>query len=93
MNWLTLTKDPATVPGSLRALAARLATFALLERMEIRLTPDQRTTRAADTTRLVRIREERQRFERADHPVSAPTGTETVTHGNAGNSRAELRGI
>lgn len=88
-----LDTDPATVPGSLRALAARLATFALLERLEVSLTPNQQNTRAADLTRLTRIREERQRFEPADHPGPAPAGVETVAHGNTGNSRAELRGI
>ncbi len=91
--------NPAAVPGSLRALTARTAVFALLERMEIELTTDQRTTRAADTARLGRIRDGRQRFEPADHPdgsgeTPATAGiVETVAEGNRGHGRDALRGI
>ena len=88
-----LDTDPTTVPGSLRALTARAAAFALLERMEIDLTADQRATRAADTARLVRIGEERQRVEPADHPSTVDGAVETVVRGNTGHSREDLRGI
>ena len=66
-----LDTDPGTVPRSLRALTARQAAFALLERQGTALTPDQRTTRAADAAWMARIREERQRLPRQTHPVPA----------------------
>lgn len=89
-----LDTDPATVPGSLRGLAARTAVFALLERAELALTADQRTTRAADAETLRRIGEERLGVEPADHPASGGMGiVETVAPGNCGQGREELRGI
>ena len=95
----TLDADPATVPRSLRALTARRAVYALLERAEIALTDDQRATRLADAAQLARIGEEGPRVEPADQPD--PTGAtptnrgsvETVVRGNAGHGREELRGI
>ena len=91
--------DPGAVPLSLRALTARCAVFALLERQGIALTVDQRTTRLADAARIVRIGEEKQRLEPADQPDGSgqtpTTGAmaETVARGNAGHGREELRGI
>lgn len=89
----TLDADPATVPGSLRALTARLAAFALLERIQVELTTDQRTTRAADAVSLERIRAERRRVEAADQPLPTGGGVETLAEGNAGHDRNTLRGI
>ena len=94
-----LDADPTTVPRSLRALTARRAVFALLERAQTALTVDQQNTRLADEALLTRIREERQRVEPADQPDptgATPTvggGTETIVPGNCGNGRGELRGI
>ena len=93
-----LDQDPATVPRSLRPLAARVAAFALMERVQIELNADQRATRAADLARLTRIGDQKQRFERADHPAGSAemqtgAGGETVVEGNAGNGREELRGL
>ena len=93
-----LDADVTTVPRSLRALTARSAVFALMERVQMDLSVDQRATRQADLWRLQRIGEQQQRFEQAD----APAGTgemqpgpsvETVAPGNRGHSREELRGI
>ena len=94
-----LDADPGTVPRSLRALTARFAVFALLERAEIALNADQKVTRLADAALLARIGADRQRVEPADQPDATggtPTsvgGTETVAPGHFGNGRRELRGI
>ena len=95
-----LDAEPGAVPGSLRGLTARGAVFALRERMELALTADQRTTRAADAALLRRIGEERLRVEPADHPLPVSVTSaesvgvvETVAPGNAGHGREELRGI
>ena len=94
-----LDTDPNTVPRSLRALTARSAVFALLERMGMALSIDQRATRLADEERLTRLSAEQQRVEPADQPdLSGHTPTnradvETVAPGNTGHGREELRGI
>ena len=94
-----LNADPATVPRSLRALTARRAVFALLERAEIALTTDQRNTQLVDAALLARLRADRQRVEPADQPDptgQTPTdsgGVETLARGNTGNGREDLRGI
>ena len=94
-----LDTEATTVPRSLQALTARNAAFALLERIEVPLTADQRNTRAADVALLTRVRDEQLRVEPADHPDGSgesPTNTvsvETVVRGNAGHGREELRGI
>ena len=93
-----LDADVTTVPRSLRALTARAAVFALMERVQMDLSVDQRATRQADLLRLQRIGEQGQRFEQADTPAGAAemqpaAGVETVAPGNRGHSREELRGI
>ena len=94
----TLDQDAATIPRSLRPLAARTAVFALMERVQLDLNLDQRATRQADLTRLGLITSQKQRFEQADHPdgsAEMQTGAtaDTVAEGNTGNSREELRGL
>ena len=93
-----LDADASKVPRSLRSLTARAAVFALMERVQMELSVDQRATRQADGLRLQRIGEQRQRFERADVPAGSGEmqpgpGGETVVPGNRGHSREELRGI
>ncbi len=93
-----LDEDPATIPRSLRSLAARTAVFALMERVQLDLNIDQRATRQADLARLQRIGEQQQRFEQADAPAGAAEmqpgpGGDTVAPGNRGHSREELRGL
>ena len=90
--------DVSKVPRSLRSLAARSAVFALMERVQMDLSVDQRATRQADLRRLQRIGEQQQRFEQADVPAGAAEmqpgpGGETIAPGNRGHSREELRGI
>ncbi len=91
-----LDADPATVPRSLRSLAARTAAFALLERVQIELNADQRATRQADAARLARVASQRERFESADVPAGSAemqvgADIDTITDGNRGNGREELR--
>ncbi len=93
-----LDADVTKVPRSLRALTARTAVFALMERVQMELNVDQRGTRQADLLRLQRIGEQLQRFEQADAPAGAGEmqpgpSVETVAAGNRGHSREELRGI
>ena len=93
-----LDADVTTVPRSLRSLTARTAAFALMERVQMDLSVDQRTTRQADLARLQQIGAQKVRFEQADVPAGAGemqpgAGVETVAPGNRGHSREELRGI
>ena len=91
--------NAAAVPGSLRALTARLAVCALLERAGTALNADQRTTHLADAAWLASLRDERQRVEPADQPdltgatPTATGSTETIAPGNFGNGRGELRNL
>ena len=93
-----LNADVTTVPGSLRSLTARTAAFALMDRVQMALSADQRTTRQADLARLQQIGAQKQRFEQADVPAGSGEmqpgpGLETIAPGNRGHSREELRGI
>lgn len=93
-----LDQDATKVPNSLRSLACRIAAFALMERLQLELTPDQRMTRESDQARLDRITDQKLRFENADAPAGSgemQTGAniETVQRGNHGNDRETLRGL
>ncbi len=93
-----LDRDTTKVPNSLRALTSRMAAFALMERVQIDLSADQRTTRVGDQSRLNRITDNKLRFEQADNPAGSAemqpgSGIETVQHGNHGNDREALRGL
>ena len=93
-----LDADVTTVPRSLRALTARTAAFALMERVQMDLSVDQRATRQSDLARLQQIGAQKQRFEQADVPAGAGEmqpgpSVETVAPGNRGHGREELRGI
>lgn len=64
-----LDADPTKVPNSLKGLAIRIALFALMERINYPLGEDQRATRANDNSYLLRINDDRLRFELADTPA------------------------
>ena len=50
-----LDSNPAKVPGSLKGVAVRLALYALMERLRVPLSDDQRETRKIDNSDLLRI--------------------------------------
>lgn len=60
--------DPTKVPDSLKDITKRLALFALMERIQLPLSVDQRDTRNNDISDLKRITDNRQRVEKADNP-------------------------
>ena len=70
-----LDADPAKVPNSLKAVARRIAVFALMERLRVPLSDDQKTSRESDNSDLLRISDKR-------IPVEAPD----VSAGNAEQS-------
>lgn len=72
-----LDADPATVPASLRDLTARYAIFALMDRLQLALSQDQRDTRKADRGELNRISDEKIKVERPDHAEGESTIVET----------------
>jgi hypothetical protein len=61
--------DPSTVPNSLKGLTIRIALFALLERINYPLSEDQRDTRRNDNSYLLRINDDKLRFETPDVPA------------------------
>lgn len=64
-----LDADGTKVPGSLKGVTVRLALFALMERIRMPLTEDQRETRKADNSDLLRIADRKVLVEAADTPL------------------------
>lgn len=64
--------DTTTVPNSVKALTIRLALFSLMERINYPLSEDQRDTRRIDNSYLLRINDDKLRFELPD--TSAGSG-------------------
>ena len=62
-----LDADTTTVPNSLKGLTIRIALFALMERIAYPLSDDQRETRRNDNSYLLRISNDRLRFEIPDN--------------------------
>jgi len=94
----TLDVDPTKIPKSLSGLAKRMIVFALMERVLFELNTDQRDTRKNDNSYLLRINDDRLRFELPDNPAGSaemqPGATfEVVTSQRRQNTREELRGI
>jgi hypothetical protein len=76
--------DATTVPNSLKGLTIRLALFALMERINFPLSEDQRETRRNDNSYLIRISNDKLRFENPDTPagdaeMQQGAGIDTVT--------------
>lgn len=61
-----LDADPAKVPNSLKALTARMAVYALMERLFFPLSDDQREQRKADNSDLLRLSDKRIPVEKPD---------------------------
>jgi len=82
-----LDSDTTTVPNSVKALAVRLALFALMERINYPLSEDQRDTRRNDNNSLLRISADKLRFELPDNAagdaeMQIGTGIDTITRTN-----------
>jgi len=58
--------DATTVPNSLKGLAIRIALFSLMERINYPLSVDQRDSRKNDNSYLIRISDDKLRFELPD---------------------------
>lgn len=63
-----LDTDPAKIPRSLKAVAVRLVLFALMERIGLAASEDQRKTRDLDNSDLLRIADRKVRVEPPDSP-------------------------
>ena len=79
-----LDADATTVPNSLKGLTIRIGLFALMERIQFPLNEDQRETRRNDNTYLLRINDDKLRFElpdtaAGDAEMQTGTGIDTVT--------------
>lgn len=61
-----LDADTAKVPMSLKAVAVRMALFSLMERLRIPLSEDQKKSREADNSDLLRISDKRIPVEKPD---------------------------
>lgn len=61
--------DGTKVPGSLKGVTVRLALFALMERIRLPLTEDQRETRKSDYSDLLRIADRKVLVEAPDTPT------------------------
>lgn len=64
-----LDSDVTKVPGSLKGVTMRLAVFALMERLRFPLSDDQRDTRKADHSDLLRIADRKVLVESPDDPM------------------------
>ena len=64
----TLDTAATKVPRSLKAVTVRLVLFALMERIGLPLSEDQRKTRENDNSDLLRIADRKVRIEPADNP-------------------------
>ena len=62
-----LDADATKVPNSVKGLAIRIALFALMERINYPLGEDQRDTRRNDNSYLLRINDDRLKFELPDN--------------------------
>ncbi len=94
-----LDADPTTVPDSLKLVAIRLSLFALMERIGLPLSEDQRQTRRDDISDLNRITDNRTKVELPDNPDSSAemqaTGhaIEALNVHNRQTRRKDLNGL
>ena len=61
-----LDRDTTKIPRSLKGLALRMVMYALREFIEFALTDDQRDTKRDDNSYLIRISDDKIRFEEPD---------------------------
>ncbi len=82
-----LDADTTKVPNSVKGLAIRIALFSLMERINYPLNSDQRETRRNDNSALLRINDDRLKFELPDNAAGSAemqrgTDIDTVTRTN-----------
>jgi hypothetical protein len=82
-----LDADTTKVPNSVKGLTIRIALFALMERINYPLSGDQRDTRRNDNSSLLRINDDRLKFELPDNAagnaeMQRGTDIDTVTRTN-----------
>lgn len=80
-----LDADTAKVPGSLKGLTARMAIFALMERLRLPLSADQRDTRKADQSDLLRIADRKVLLEAPDDPMETSPVPQNIGTWNSEN--------
>ncbi len=80
-----LDTDVTKVPRSLKALTVRMALYALMERIGLPLSEDQRATRKEDLSDLLRIADRKVLVEAPDDPA-----TQTVANLGSWNSENKL---
>lgn len=66
-----LDRDTTKIPKSLKGLTVRMVIYALKEFIEYELTPDQRDTKRDDNSYLIRISDDKIRFEEPDEPAGS----------------------
>ena len=66
-----LDRDTTKIPKSLKGLALRMVVYALREFIEFDLTEDQRATKKDDSSYLIRISDDKIRFEEPDEPAGS----------------------
>lgn len=80
-----LDTNPAKVPESLKGLTVRLALFALMERLWIPLSDDQRDTRKNDNSDLLRIADRKVLLEAPDDPMTTSPVPQNIGTWNSEN--------
>ena len=61
--------DPAKIPASLRGITIRIAVFALMERIRLPLSDDQKKSREFDNSDLLRVADRKTPVEEPDVPA------------------------
>jgi hypothetical protein len=77
--------DTAKIPGSLKGLTVRMALFALMERLRIPLSDDQRDTRKNDNSDLLRIADRKVLLEAPDDPMETSPVPQNIGTWNSEN--------
>jgi hypothetical protein len=76
-----LDSDATKVPASLKAVAVRMALYALMRRIGVALTQDERDAQSADNSDLLRIADRRVRVELPDDTDAADANLRPVNLG------------
>lgn len=80
-----LDSDVTKVPGSLKGVAIRIALYALMERLRMPLSDDQRETRKADNSDLLRIADRKVLVEAPDDAITTSPVPQNIGSWNSEN--------